>query len=160
MKSKRLFMSGLTTLMVCTLFSSLNAATSSSSTTSKKSSTSTFRSDQDEEDRKGAVKDFVMAVIGGMLRHPDPTIRKQAIQTIASGMVGNDNTSNNSSETGGIKSLFAINSKDSNDKDNVSTGVGGAVFIPDMYILLAAPDPEVRDIASVGLDMIFQKDTT
>lgn len=156
---KKGIISGLTMVFVFSLFLPLNAAEAKRAT-STRSSTSTFRQDSEEKDknRRGAVRDFVMAVIGGMLRHPDPTIRKQAIQTISRGMMSSNNEDNNEEE-GGIRSLFAIGGRD-DDEEGTSTGVGGAVFIPDMYILLADPDPEVRDIASVGLDMIFQTDTT
>jgi hypothetical protein len=139
-------------------FSVLGATAVSSK--SKSSSSSSFRSDRDDEKgRKGAVRDFIMAIIGGMLRHPDPIIRKQAIQTISTGMVGSDSEGRDSDE-GGVRNLFGFNDEDSGDEEDMSTGVGGAVFIPDLYVLLSDPDPEVRDIASVGLDMIFQTDTT
>ena len=123
---------GLTMVFVFSLFLPLNAAEAKRAT-STRSSTSTFKKDSEEKDkdRKGAVRDFVMAVIGGMLRHPDPTIRKQAIQTISRGMMSSNNEDNN--EEGGIRSLFAIGGTD-DDKEGTSTGVGGAVFIPDMYI--------------------------
>ena len=139
----------------------LNAQTSVTSRSRSSSASSTFRKDEkDKEERKGAVRDFVMAVIGGMLRHPDPTIRKQAIQAISMGMVGDEGTSGSSNE-GGVRNLFSVSREGSrSSNDETSTGVGGAVFIPDLYVLLSDPDPEVRDIASVGLDMIFQTDST
>lgn len=156
----------LTTFLILSVVSVLSAQTKSTSSSSRSTrstgGTSNFRQNQgDNEERKGAVRDFVMAVIGGMLRHPDPTIRKQTIQAISSGMIGGDNNTNANNE-GGIRSLFAVGDErgGGSGKDETSTGVGGAVFIPDMYVLLSDPDPEVRDIASVGLDMIFQTDTT
>ncbi len=163
MSKRKWFVSTIAVFFIFSSLSSLNAQTSSKSST-RTSSSSAFRDDRDEDkDRRGAVRDFVMAVIGGMLRHPDPTIRKQAIQSISMGMAGDSNDSGNSSnERGGIRSLFAVGDTESggsSDEDS-STGVGGAVFIPDLYVLLADPDFEVRDIASVGLDMIFQTDST
>ncbi|MCM8762455.1 MAG: hypothetical protein NC929_03965, partial [Candidatus Omnitrophica bacterium] len=135
------------------------AQTSTSGTrSSTRSSSSTWRQERKEEQRQGAVKDFVMAVIGGMLRHPDPVVRKQAIQSISIGMVGEEATGG--SNEGGVRSLFAVSNERSGGQDDTSTGIGGAVFIPDLYVLLSDPDPEVRDIASVGLDMIFGTDST
>jgi len=151
---KRVFL--LTLAAVFLMYSvMLNAQTAPSSRTS--GSSSSFREDRDDEQRQGAVRDFVMAVIGGMLRHPDPNIRKQAIQTVSMGLVGGEGTD---SEEGGVMNLFSFSGEDSGNNESTSTGVGGTVFIPDLYVLLADPDPEVRDVASVGLDMIFQTDAT
>lgn len=143
------------------LYAQATSTRSSRSTT--RSSSTTWREERKEEQREGAVRDFVMAVIGGMLRHPDPTIRKQAIEAISSGLAGDTGTTGSSTDRGGIRSLFSMSSTGSGSSSRegeTSTGVGGAVFIPDLYVLLQDPDPEVRDIASVGLDMIFQTDTT
>lgn len=142
--------------------SQLSAQTSTSRTgtgTRTRTSTSTWRQERKEEQREGAVRDFVMAVIGSMLRHPDPTVRKQAIQSISIGMIGEE--ASRGSREGGVRSLFAVSGEGRGGReDELSTGVGGAVFIPDLYVLLSDPDPEVRDIASVGLDMIFGTDST
>ncbi|MBN1445926.1 MAG: HEAT repeat domain-containing protein [Candidatus Omnitrophica bacterium] len=134
------------------LFAQTGAATRSS-----RSSSTSFRQERNEEQRQGAVRDFVMAVIGGMLRHPDPTIRKQAIQTVSVGLAGGEGAD---SSEGGVMNLFSFSDEGSGSEGSTSTGVGGTVFIPDLYVLLADPDPEVRDVASVGLDMIFQTDST
>jgi len=166
MKNKKIL--GICITGFCILFiSSLSAQTSSkigSSRSSSQSTTSNWRQDEkDKEARQGVVRDFIMAVIGGMLRHPDPTIRKQAIQSISMGIIGGETTGGSSTTTGGINDLFAVNTQGTTggtQEGELSTGVGGAVFIPDLYVLLQDPDPEVRDIASVGLDMIFQTDTT
>lgn len=165
---KKWFLSLLTAFFVLSFLSSLDAQTSTTSSRSTRSgsrtgSSSTFREERKDEQRRGAVRDFVMAVIGGMLRHPDPTVRKQAVQAISTGMAGGDERGGggSSSERGGIRSLFAVDDQSGGGgQDETSTGVGGAVFIPDLYVLLSDPDPEVRDIASVGLDMIFQTDST
>jgi hypothetical protein len=154
LNSKRGFVLLLITVFAAVSFSVSGAAVSSRSS----SSSSSFRKDGDsDEDRRGAVRDFVMAIVGGMLRHPDPIIRKQAIQTIATGVTGDREGSTDSGN--GIRSLFAFGDGGGSDEEG-STGAGGAVFIPDLYVLLADPDPEVRDVASVGLDVVFQTDTT
>ncbi len=166
MHNKRGFLLIATTVLTLAFFVQLNGQTASKTTTKSTSgrSSTTFRDKKEDEKRRGAARDFIMAVIGGMLRHPDPAVRKQTIQSISRGMISGEGTSNRSnSEKGGIRSLFAMgydnNSGGSRD-DETSTGVGGAVFIPDLYVLLSDPDPEVRDIAAVGLDMIFQTETT
>ena len=166
MKNKKIL--GICITGFCILFiSSLSAQTSSkisSSSSRSQTSMSNWRQDQQnkEQQRQGVVRDFVMAVIGGMLRHPDPTIRKQAIQSISMGIISGEATGGSSTTEGGIRNLFAVNEQGTTggEEGELSTGVGGAVFIPDLYVLLQDPDPEVRDIASVGLDMIFQTDTT
>jgi len=164
MKNKKML--GICMAGFCILFiSSLSAQTSSRiSSGSSRSQTlmSNWRQDRQnrEQQRQGVVRDFIMAVIGGMLRHPDPTIRKQAIQLISMGMLRGEGTGKGSAE-GGIRDLFAVNRQGTGGQEGeLSTGLGGAVFVPDLYVLLSDPDPEVRDMASVGLDMIFQTDTT
>jgi len=167
MKNKKIL--GICITGLCILFiSSLSAQTSSkigSSSSRSQTSMSNWRQDQQnkEQQRQGVVRDFVMAVIGGMLRHPDPTIRKQAIQSISMGIISGEATGGSSTTEGGIRNLFAVNTQGTTggtQEGELSTGVGGAVFIPDLYVLLQDPDPEVRDIASVGLDMIFMTDST
>ncbi len=152
---------GLSLMLLLTVFS-LYCLTASGQTRGSRgrASTTSFRKDTDKkEERESVVRDFVMAVIAGMLRHPDPTIRKQSIQTITTAMSGND-TRGTSDNRAGARNLFGFNQQGGRTDKEGSTGVGGAVFIPDLYLLLSDPDPEVRDIASVGLDVIFQTDTT
>jgi len=138
------------------------AQTSSSSRSSRRSSRGTFRStdsrgDNREDYRQAIVYDFVRAIIAGKLRHPDPKIRIQAIQTIVGSMVSGEGNDSDTNE-GGARDLFSIGNDDSNN-DNESS-VGAAVYIPDLYTLLSDPNPEVRDTASVALDALFGTDTT
>ncbi len=74
-------------------------------------------------------------IVGGMLRHPDPTVRMQAIQALATQLTGGDRGS-------GIANLDTT------------------MYIPDLYVLVSDPDPEVRDLASAALDIIMGTDTT
>ena len=139
------------------------AQTSRSS--SRRSSRGTFGSrdrrsgDNRGEYRQSVVYDFVRAIIAGKLRHPDPKIRAQAIQTIAGSMVSGEGDNSDTNE-GGARNLFSIGNNDDNSDDNDTTSVGAAVYIPDLYALLSDPDPEVRDTASVALDALFGTDTT
>ena len=164
MKNKKILgicITGFCILFISSLFAQTSSKISSGSSMSQ-TSTSNWRQNQQNEkqQRQGVVRDFIMAVIGGMLRHPDPTIRKQAIQSISMGIISGETTGGSSTE-GGIRNLFAVNEQGTGGQEGeLSTGVGGAVFIPDLYVLLSDPDPEVRDIASVGLDMIFMTDST
>ena len=126
--------------------------------TSSSSSTEGFRErfgEDEDTNRQAVIYNFVRSIIAGKLRHPDPKVRKQAIQTIVGGMVA---SSDDSDDTSGAKSLFSIESDD--DSDDNGTSVGAAVYIPDLYALLSDPDPEVRDTASVALDILFGTDTT
>lgn len=110
-------------------------------------------------ERQGVVYDFVRAIIAGKLRHPDPKIRIQAIQTIAGSMASGEGSNTNTNE-GGARDLFSIgNDRSGGGRDN-ETSVGAAVYIPDLYALLSDPDPEVRDTASIALDALFGTDTT
>lgn len=161
MNRKKGIILGITGIYLLLIFSVYaQSTTTRSSRSSTRSSSTQWRQERKEEQRQGAVRDFVMAVIGGMLRHPDPIVRKQAIQSISAGMIGEEGTSG--SREGGVRSLFAVSDERGGGSrgGDTSTGIGGAVFIPDLYVLLSDPDPEVRDIASVGLDMIFGTDST
>ena len=127
-------------------------------------------SSSDEGERQAQIQSFLVAIIGGLLRHPDPKVRSQAIQSLLGGMAGNSSSSgstsgNNSSGSsgGGLGQLFSVQGTGSGGGANGSsgaTGLGGAVFVPDFYILLADPDEEVRDMASVALDVLFNTNVT
>jgi len=159
MKYKRIFVSAVLFASFFSL-SFLDAQVKSSSGARSSGTRSSFGSDsRDTDERKGQVQDFMVAILGGMLRHPDPTVRKQAIQSITSGIGGGDNTTSTSKTDGGVKGLFAVDSTRSGSSDEGS-GIGAVAYVPDLYVLLVDPDPEVRDYASVGLDVIFGTDIT
>jgi len=150
----------ITLIFIGMIIPSIAQTSSSSSTTS---SGETFRSrfgtDNDNNtNRQSIVYDFVRAIIAGKLRHPDPKVRKQAIQTIVESMVSGEGDNSDTNE-GGARNLFSIGNNDNNSDDN-TTSVGAVVYIPDLYALLSDPDPEVRDTASVALDALFGTDTT
>ncbi|MCD6221853.1 HEAT repeat domain-containing protein [bacterium] len=135
----------------------------SSSRSSRRSSRGTFgnrdnRNDNRGEYRQAVVYDFVRTIIAGKLRHPDPKIRIQTIQTIAGSMISSSGDDSGTNE-GRARNLFSIGNNDDNSDDN-TTSVGAVVYIPDLYTLLSDPDPEVRDTASVALDALFGTDTT
>ena len=131
----------------------------SSTTSSGGGFRSRFGTDNDNNTNgQSIVYDFVRALIAGKLRHPDPKVRIQAIQTIVGSMISS--SGDDSDNTSGARSLFSIGNNDDSDDDNNITSVGAAVYIPDLYALLSDPDPEVRDTASVALDALFGTDTT
>lgn len=166
MKNKiRLFLATLIFIgMIIPSIAQTSGSSWGSSTTSSSSSRETFRSrfgtdnDNDNNNNRQIVYDFVRAIIAGKLRHPDPKVRIQAIQTITGSMISS--SGDDSDNTSGARSLFSIGNNDDSDDDNNITSVGAAVYIPDLYALLSDPDPEVRDTASVALDALFGTDTT
>lgn len=159
MKRKLIFMVGL--LIITGILWTSFAQTSRSGSSSRRSGFSRdSRRDRDRDEyRQNIVNDFVRAIIAGKLRHPDPKVRIQAIQTIAGSMVSGEGTGNTSNTTG-ARGLFSIDSSRTGSGRGEDSGVGGAVYIPDLYTLLSDPDPEVRDTASVALDALFGTDTT
>ena len=113
--------------------------------------------------------DFIVALIGGMLRHPDKNVRIQAIQAIVGGMMQSTGTttSGTTSTTSntGIGNLFQIGagttSSTSTTGGTTSTsGLGGTIIIPEFFSMLSDPDQEVRDLASVAIDQIFGSDAS
>ncbi len=160
MKNKiKLFLA--TLIFIGMIIPSIAQTSSSSSTTSSGGGfRSRFGTDNDNNNnRQSIVYDFVRALIAGKLRHPDPKVRIQAIQTIVGSMISSSGDDSDTSE-GGARNLFSIGNNDDNSDDNDTTSVGAAVYIPDLYALLSDPDPEVRDTASVALDALFGTDTT
>ena len=143
--------------------SNLYAQTGSSSRTKSSSKSGIFSGTGKEGDerREGEMRDFIVSIIGSQLRHPDPKVRLQAIHAFIGGMSG-ETGDGKSGDREGMKSFFSTStgSGGSSRSGESTTGLGGAIFIPDLYTLLADPDPEIRDIASVGLDMIFGTDVT
>ncbi len=156
-KIKLLF---ITLIFMGMVLPSIAQTSRNSSRSSRRSSRGTFggrdRGENDNSNRQSIVNDFVRAIIAGKLRHPDPKIRIQAIQTIAGSMVSSSGDSD--SDNNGARDLFSIGNDDNSD-DNENS-VGAVVYIPDLYALLSDPDPEVRDTASVALDALFGTDTT
>ncbi len=111
-------------------------------------------------DRQGEIASFLSAIIGGMMRHPDPIIRKQAVQSVIQGAGGTTTSGSSSTNTSGIRGLLSTSTTGTGSRSDTAGGVGVVTFVPDLYMLLADPDPEVRDIASVGLDVLFGTDMT
>jgi len=130
------------------------AQTSSSSSSSSRG---TFKN-RTSRGGQGVVTDFVRAIIAGKLRHPDPKIRIQAIQTITGSMVSGGRSDSNN--IGGARGLFSIGTNKSGSSKSDVGSVGAEVYISDLYALLSDPNPEVRDTASVALDALFGTDTT
>jgi len=116
---------------------------------------------QYDQYRSTQIANFLAAVIGSYLRHPDPKVRIQAIQTLTGAMVGAEGTGTTGTNTEGAKGLFSINIGEGGTQNaGTQGGMGGSVFIPDLFVLLNDPDPEVRDMASMGLDVLFGTDVT
>jgi len=132
-----------------------SSSRSSSSGTFGSNRQSSQRTEQTEEMR-GQITNMIASIIGSKLRHPDPEIRKQALMSLVSSMAGTREGSGNNGE--GVQSIFYFNREGTNTEQG--TGVGGATFIGDLYELLQDPDPEVRDLASVGIDILFNTEVT
>jgi len=143
--------------MILPSFSQTSSSKSSSSRTTRKD----FRGDTDDknEERQGYIRDFVVAVIGTKLRHPDPQIRMQALQSIVSGILSGEGEGGGD-ENQGLRSYFSIGTENDSGDTGDYVGAGAAAFIPDIYSLLKDPDPEIRDVAGVGLDALFGSDVT
>lgn len=161
MKRRKLIF-GLGILVFTACLCSLNAQISTRSTgttTRDRGTTSTTSTEDSALSRTAAVNDLLIAyIVGGMLRHPDPTVRKQAIQSLARGL-SVSGTDSSDSDTGGARGrLFSGGSTDTSDE--ATAGLGATIYIPDLYVLLSDPDPEVRDLASAGLDLIMGTDVT
>lgn len=116
------------------------------------------RSEQREE-RQAYIQDFIVSVIGSMLRHPDPKIRMQAVQSIIAGMASGE-VEGGGGRNEGLRSFFAVGEEGRGGRGEEYGGAGAASFVPDLYTLLNDPDPEIRDIASVGLDVMFGSEVT
>lgn len=150
-------------VLILTVSSYLSAQTSRfnvSRSTSSRSGTGLFTQGQqkDMEKRQGQIEDFLVSIVGGLMRHPDPKIRSQAVQSIIGGLSGTREGTSGTNE-GGI-GIFRGSRETGGTRGEGSTGVGAVIFVPDLYTLLADPDPEVRDIASVGLDVLFNTNLT
>jgi hypothetical protein len=154
-------------LIVLSFAVSLYSQTSSSGSSvktgssSRSSSSGTFgsnrqRSQRSEvtEEMRGQITNMIASIIGSKLRHPDPEIRKQALMSLVSSMAGSENGRGNEE---GVQSIFYFGKEGSREE---GTGTGGATFIGDLYELLQDPDPEVRDLASVGIDILFNTEVT
>ncbi|MCM8784841.1 MAG: HEAT repeat domain-containing protein, partial [Candidatus Omnitrophica bacterium] len=117
------------------------------------------QSGREEDYRSSQLANFLAAIIGSYLRHPDPKVRIQAIQSLTGAMVSGEGTRGTSDNRSGVRGLFGMDiGRDSRDRGG--EGVGGAIFIPDLFVLLNDPDPEVQDMASMGLDILFETDVT
>ncbi|MGB9678312.1 MAG: HEAT repeat domain-containing protein, partial [Candidatus Ratteibacteria bacterium] len=90
----------------------------------------------------------------------DPKVRIQAIQSLTGAMVSSEGTTGRGDNTSGIRGLFGIDVNQGTGNNDTTGGVGGAIFIPDLFVLLNDPDPEVQDMASMGLDILFGTDVT
>ncbi|MCK9266883.1 HEAT repeat domain-containing protein [bacterium] len=159
--------------MFVSLSDKLGAQTSSSSRRRSSSSSgigssSSSSSSGTSNERASIVTDLLVAyVIGGMLRNPDSNVRKQAIQSLAKGLSSTNTSSSSSSSstsTSGVRErLFGTgssSSSSSSSSSDSSSGLGPMIYIPDLYVLLADPDPEVKDLASAGLDLIMGTEVT
>jgi hypothetical protein len=155
-------------LIVLSFAVSLYSQTSSSGSSvktgssSRSSSSGTFgsnrqRSQRSEvtEEMRGQITNMIASIIGSKLRHPDPEIRKQALMSLVSSMAGSEKGRGNEE---GVQSIFSFGREGRGREEG--TGTGGATFIGDLYELLQDPDPEVRDLASVGIDILFNTEVT
>ncbi|MCM8822802.1 MAG: HEAT repeat domain-containing protein [Candidatus Omnitrophica bacterium] len=141
---------------------STRTSTSSGRTTGRSSRTGTG-STTGTYDTGGA--DFIVAAVANMLRHPDKTVRMQAVQALVGGMtLGTTTTTGSSTNTTGIGDIFGMRggsrttSSSSSNYDN--GGLGTTAIIPEFFTMLADPDPQIRDMVSIALDQIFGTDAS
>jgi len=144
------------------------AQTRTTSRTTGRTSRSNNNNDNNDNynNRTSNNVDFVVAVIAGMLRHPKKEIRMQALQSLVAGMTmgSTDNNDNNNSNSS-IGDIFALkggsnNNDDDDDDNNDNEGLGTTMFIPELFTMLADPDPQIRDLVSISLDNLFGTDTS
>ncbi len=143
------------------------AQTRTTSRTTGRTSRSNNNNDNNDNynNRTSNNVDFVVAVIAGMLRHPKKEIRMQALQSLVAGMTmgSTDNNDNNNSNSS-IGDIFALkggsNNNDNDDDNNDNEGLGTTMFIPELFTMLADPDPQIRDLVSISLDNLFGTDTS
>lgn len=150
---------GLWSILTTCLFSQISSLSQiSSGTTSSSSQTSsrqtTTQIGQSRVGREGQLPDLTPYIMGGYLRHPDPEIRKQALMSLVYSMGVTQERGRRGQE--GVRSIFYFGQE--GRRREGTTGAGGATFIPDLYALLHDPDPEVRDLAAVALDILFNTD--
>ena len=113
---------------------------------------------------------FVMTIIGNFLRHPNVTMRRQAITALVASMSGGGiGLGGTGISTGATTASGAYGSSTTStygtSTAGTTTGATGSngspvYYIPDLYALLNDPDAEVADLASIGLDVIFGTDMT
>ncbi|HQL64410.1 MAG TPA: hypothetical protein PLS78_00955 [bacterium] len=141
------------------------AQTRTTSRTTGRTSRSNNNNDNNDNynNRTSNNVDFVVAVIAGMLRHPKKEIRMQALQSLVAGMTmgSTDNNDNNNSNSS-IGDIFALKggSNNNDDDNNDNEGLGTTMFIPELFTMLADPDPQIRDLVSISLDNLFGTDTS
>ncbi|MCM8764189.1 MAG: hypothetical protein NC830_02335 [Candidatus Omnitrophica bacterium] len=108
--------------------------------------------------------EFVVSAVANMLRHPDKTVRMQAVQALVGGMtLGTTTSTSSSTTTTGIGDIFGMRggrttSSSSSNYDN--GGLGTTAIIPEFFTMLADPDPQIRDMVSIALDQIFGTDAS
>ncbi|MGC8976194.1 MAG: HEAT repeat domain-containing protein [Candidatus Ratteibacteria bacterium] len=158
---KKIILSLLVFSFSVSLFSQTSGSSVKTGTTSRTRDTSQFGRDRSRRERgeereymMGQISSMIASVVGSKLRHPDPEIRKQALMTLVSSMAG---TEEGRGSEEGVQSIFYFGREGGREE---ATGGGGATYIPDLYELLQDPDPEVRDLAGVGLDILFNTDVT
>ncbi|MCM8825428.1 MAG: hypothetical protein NC937_04710 [Candidatus Omnitrophica bacterium] len=108
--------------------------------------------------------DFVVSAIANMLRHPDKTVRLQAVQALVGGMTLGTTTTGSSTSTTGIGDIFGMRggrTSSSTSRSGYDTGgLGTTTLIPEFFTMLADPDPQIRDMVSIALDQIFGTDAS
>jgi len=161
---KKIIIFGLWSILTTYLFSQTSSSNvKTGSTSSRTTGTSQFGRDRTSSQRRevqeemyGQISSMIASVIGSKLRHPDPEIRKQALMSLVYSMGATQEGGRGSQE--GIRSIFYFGEEGRGREG--ATGAGGATYIPDLYELLQDPDPEVRDLAAVGLDILFNTEMT
>ena len=140
------------------------AQTRTTSRTTGRTSRSNNNNDNNDNynNRTSNNVDFVVAVIAGMLRHPKKEIRMQALQSLVAGMtMGSTDNNDNDNSNSSIGDIFALKGGNNNDDDNNDNeGLGTTMFIPELFTMLADPDPQIRDLVSISLDNLFGTDTS
>jgi hypothetical protein len=159
---KRLMMSLIVLSFAVSLYSQTSGSSVKTGTSSRTRDTGQFGRDRSRSQRReqteemmGQITNMIASIIGSKLRHPDPEVRKQALMSLVASMAG---TGEGRGREEGVQSIFYFGREGRSREEG--TGAGGATFVGDLYDLLQDPDPEIRDLAGVGIDILFNTEVT
>jgi hypothetical protein len=111
-----------------------------------------------QQQMMGGIMDMLASIIGGKMRHPDPEIRKQALMSFVSSLSADAGGQGRGTRgQGGATGLFSLGGAGGRGGGRGGTQgeTGGGLYLTDLFDLIHDPDPEIADLAQVGLDMIF-----
>jgi len=155
---KRLIMSLIVLSFAVSIYSQTSGSSVKTGTSSRTRDTGSFGRDRSRSQREkmmGQITDMIASIIGSKLRHPDPEIRKEALMSLVSSLGG---TEGKRGKGEGVQSIFSFGREGRGREEG--SGAGGGTYLTDLYDLLQDPDPEIRDLAGVGIDILFNTEVT